>query len=640
MDLVLLLARLVLATVFLIAGIAKLADLAGSRKAAAGFGVPSRFASAAAILLPIAEIAIAAALVPVAAARWGALAALALLGAFIAAIGVNLARGRTPDCHCFGQLRSAPAGWPTIARNGVLAMGAAVVAFGGWNDPGYSAVAWLTGLSRIEAGLLIGGLLALGILAGYGWILVNLMSLNGRLLARLDDLERASTSGGTPAAVPFTEARGLSVGAPAPAFALPDVNGVTTTLDALSTAGAPVLLLFSDPGCGPCDELMRNVGRWQRDYLDALNVVVVSRGSREANLVKAREHGLDRVLLQQDQEVAGAYGAFGTPAAVLVRPDGTIGTPLAGGIGEIQSLVATELAASRHPSSIAPEFRLPNLDGVPVRLEDLRSPGLPVLLVFTDPRCGPCYELLPDIGGWQRVYGDRLTFALVSAGAPESNRAMTAEYGFAAGSILLQGENELAEAYGAEMLPAAVLIDTEGRMARPPARGAWAVRALVADALGLALPEVPVRVTAVARRGQPTPSIRRPDLDGSPIDFDAVNGSSTVLLFWSPGCVHCQDLLPAIRAWEAVPDGPRMVVITNGPVALNRGVRLRSPMIADDDRSIAAAFGTRGAPAAVVIDGRGIVASDVAGGATAVRALLDHHVALASARPLAIAQAS
>ena len=101
---------ILLAATFIVAGGAKLADLPGSRKAVAGFGVPERFAPAAGLALPIAELLIGLALIPTGSARWGALAALVLLAAFIGAIGYNLARGRTPDCHCFGQTHSAPAG--------------------------------------------------------------------------------------------------------------------------------------------------------------------------------------------------------------------------------------------------------------------------------------------------------------------------------------------------------------------------------------------------------------------------------------------------------------------------------------------------------------------------------------------------
>ena len=123
--------RLVLAAVLAAAGLAKLADRAGMRRALVDFGVPARFAPAVGALLPLAELAAAALLVPPATARWGALLALLLLAFFVAAIAVNLAEGRRPDCRCFGPLHSAPAGWPTLVRNVVLAAGAAFVALAG-----------------------------------------------------------------------------------------------------------------------------------------------------------------------------------------------------------------------------------------------------------------------------------------------------------------------------------------------------------------------------------------------------------------------------------------------------------------------------------------------------------------------------
>ena len=102
--------RLLLAGVFLTAGIGKLRDLPGSRRAVADFGVPERAARVVGLLLPLAEIAIAVSLVPAPSARWGALAAAILLAAFIVGIARALSRGEQPDCHCFGQIHSAPAG--------------------------------------------------------------------------------------------------------------------------------------------------------------------------------------------------------------------------------------------------------------------------------------------------------------------------------------------------------------------------------------------------------------------------------------------------------------------------------------------------------------------------------------------------
>src|SRR6188768_2692629 len=126
MDTLLLLARLVLSGVFVLSAVTKLADTAGSRRAMVGFGVPERFAAAAGVTLPLAELAIAVLLIPTATAWWGALGALLLLLGFIAGIAYNLRQGRTPDCHCFGQLHSAPIGPPTLVRDGLLA---AVAAF-------------------------------------------------------------------------------------------------------------------------------------------------------------------------------------------------------------------------------------------------------------------------------------------------------------------------------------------------------------------------------------------------------------------------------------------------------------------------------------------------------------------------------
>ena len=114
MSVVVLLARLVLAVVFLVAGIAKLADLAGSRQALRDFGVPAKLSTPFGVLLPLAELAVAVALLPAASAWWGALGALALLLVFVAGISYALLRGRTPECHCFGQLHSAPVGLPTL----------------------------------------------------------------------------------------------------------------------------------------------------------------------------------------------------------------------------------------------------------------------------------------------------------------------------------------------------------------------------------------------------------------------------------------------------------------------------------------------------------------------------------------------
>lgn len=341
MDIVLLVARLVLAAVFLVAGLAKLADLAGSRQAMRSFGVPASFAAPLGVMLPLAELVVAALLLPTATARWGALGALALLLAFVAGIATNLARGKRPDCHCFGQLHSSPAGWPTLARNGALAAVAAFILWQGRDTAGHSVIAWTSDLTTAERVAVGTALLALMLAAIGGWVLVQLVGQNGRLLLRLDELE-ATATGGSPrsADVAAAPASGLPVGTSAPTFNLPGLHGETVTLEALRAAGKPVVLVFSDPGCGPCNALLPEIGRWQQQHEAAMTITVVTGGALEANRTKSTEHGLTQVLLQQDREVAQAYQAQGTPTAVLVRSDGTIGSPLALGTDAIRSLVA------------------------------------------------------------------------------------------------------------------------------------------------------------------------------------------------------------------------------------------------------------------------------------------------------------
>ena len=71
MDAALLIARLVLAGVFSLAGVAKLSDIKGSRQAIIDFGVPSAIAAPLGLVLPVAELSVGATLLPASTAWWG-----------------------------------------------------------------------------------------------------------------------------------------------------------------------------------------------------------------------------------------------------------------------------------------------------------------------------------------------------------------------------------------------------------------------------------------------------------------------------------------------------------------------------------------------------------------------------------------
>ena len=485
MDVFLLIIRLLLAIVFLVAGLAKMLDRAGSRQSFVDFGFPERLARPLALALPPVELAVAMLLVFNTTSWVGAIGTFSLLLLFIAVMTYNLAKGRKPDCHCFGQLHSDPIGWDTIARNSILALLAAFLIWQGPDRPGLSVLAIINSLSITLWFGIVFATLVIAAVAAEGWFIVNLLRQNGRLLVRLEALEAQVVSGNikpipTPAPTPVL---GLAVGTPAPTFALPQLDGKEITLDGLRSAGKPVLLLFTDPACGPCGALMPQVAVWQREHASRLSIVIASRGAKEQNQALQKEHGVTNILLQQDREVSLLYQAYGTPSAVLIRPDGTIGSPLAGGEDAIASLIASSTQSPR-PAQIAPPrkevkrgdpaptFSLKDLDGKEVRSEDLR--GKQSLLLFWSPTCGFCQRMLGQLKDWEAsALPDAPQLVLISTGSVQDYRAMGLR-----SPILLDQSFAAGHAFGVSGTPSAILIDAEGKIASEVAVGAPSVLAL------------------------------------------------------------------------------------------------------------------------------------------------------------------
>ncbi len=102
------LARLVLAAVFVVAGVTKLVDRRGTTQAAIDFGAPVRIAGALSWIIPLAELTVACLLLPSETAEYGAIGALALLLIFTAAVAWNLARGKMPIAAASGSYTPSP----------------------------------------------------------------------------------------------------------------------------------------------------------------------------------------------------------------------------------------------------------------------------------------------------------------------------------------------------------------------------------------------------------------------------------------------------------------------------------------------------------------------------------------------------
>src|SRR5829696_615456 len=310
MEIVLLGARLVLAAVFLAAALGKLSDRSGFRRTLADFGVPAGPARVAGTALPLVEFVVAVALVVPGSARWGGLVAAALLLAFCAGVGRALARGETPECNCFGRVRSRPVDRATLARNLLFLSLAAFVAVAGWEHAGASPTAWADGISGGEVAVVIAlAALALAIALHVSFS-YQLFKQNGRLVARIDALERGGAA----------RPPGLGVGDAAPPFRLRDLDGRPVALAELLADG-PLLLVFGDARCESCDAALVAAGRAGSDA-GGRRIVVVASGSHEDNRAKARRYGLSTVLVQYGHEIASATRWAACPPPCRSAPTG------------------------------------------------------------------------------------------------------------------------------------------------------------------------------------------------------------------------------------------------------------------------------------------------------------------------------
>ncbi|GER90708.1 hypothetical protein KDW_48700 [Dictyobacter vulcani] len=494
MAVALLLVRLLLSFIFLLAGLAKLADLAGSQKALRDFGLPDVLARPLGSILPIVEIVLA---VGLASRVWSGLAApgaLILLLVFCAGIGYNLARGRKPDCHCFGQLYSAPAGPAALGRNALLALLALAVTIFGSRSTSMSATSWFTARPMLQQLMLLLAIIVVPLLIGGGWLLLQALRQQGLLLLRLDRVENRLGQAGILLEKTQEEesGTGLPVGAPAPAFSGKGLDGEIISLHGLLAVGKPVVLVFTDPDCAPCAVLIPEIGRWQRAYASKLTVALLSRGTVEANRAKTSEHHITRIVLQNSDELDKLYAIHGTPSAVLVHADGLIESPVAAGIESIRTLVANTVhlpvwrrrlpvVVAGNNNSAAPElqapaigtpapaFSLPDLNGETVDSNSLR--GQPTLLLFWNPDCGYCKNILPDLHAWEAEPPQGAPrLLIISSGTLEQNRLL----GLRAPVLLGEDTNVRAQ-FGATGTPMAILIDAQGKIASALAQGSFEV---------------------------------------------------------------------------------------------------------------------------------------------------------------------
>lgn len=378
----------------------------------------------------------------------------------------------------------------------------------------------------MTAALIIALVLPWLLIAALVWLLFLLVRQHGRALTSQQELrdrmaqlerslaERPATAQPAPvAALAPAAANGLPLGTPAPDFALADLSGRERRL--ADFKGRRRVLTFFGTACGFCLQMAPRLGQWQGQDPGFL---LISNGDPEQlRRLQAENNWQCDVLVAQDASVMTAYRTTGTPTGYLLDEEGKIASNLAigadalftlaesvkrqpgfnghGGL-TLESLREKEQAASGRAQAAglavrestlnrqglaagtpAPEFRLSDLKGKKRRLSDYR--GKPVLLVFSDPDCGPCQALAPQLEQLhQRVNGTGPEVVMVSRGDLQQNRLKVKEQGLTF-PVLLQKQWEVSKDYAMFATPVGYLIDELGVITKDVAVGADAILNLV-----------------------------------------------------------------------------------------------------------------------------------------------------------------
>lgn len=487
MENLLFILRILLVGIFGVAGIAKLYDLDGSKKAMQGFGVPEGIAFATGLVLPILEISIALSLLFVQTSFFGAFGAAILLGIFIVGMVWQWYQGNAPDCHCFGQVHSEPVSPKSILRNAVFIIPAIGLIIAGKDNQGLNLFDTNNNNFSDNSMTIIIGLAVIGLLAAVVYFLKQISEQQVQIMRRIEILEFTAHDGTKEVEREDVSSplEGLPIGTPAPIFELPDLNDKLVTFKSLLTPKKSTIMFFVSPTCNPCGALLPEIEQWQGELKDKLNFVFISSGGAKENAEKFAGNTLKKVLLQKDREVAEMYGAKWTPTVLLINSEGRIASRVAAGDSAIRNLI--EKVKSSNEEEILfvaadensklghelPEFNLEDVTGNAFTPKDII--GKPTLITYWSQGCGWCQRMLDDLRDWDKTKGqDEPNLLLVSSGDPERHKDIGIN-----STILLDNEGVVSTSLGMNGTPSAVLVNENGKIISEVAVGADNIWSLV-----------------------------------------------------------------------------------------------------------------------------------------------------------------
>lgn len=453
-DAVVVLAEVLLAGCFGVAGLAKLRTGGASIADLRALGITAPLAVRALRRLPTLELIVAALVAWPLTARVGASLACVLLTCFTAILVAAMQAGRKVSCHCFGSTSERPVdGW-TLLRNVVL-VAAAVLLIVAPPTLASSSQRWLVVAGAViltQAALLHSELRA------------PVHVIPTRVAALLDE-EGTATQVARPLLIQSLDSRGL--------------------------ADRPVVAVFVDPHCGPCSRLLAEVAGSPPVEVGSRTVVLVTSGPLVEDVVLAQ--AVDAMVSDPNGDLATESRIPGTPAAVIVSASGmAIGEPALGldavrdllyphrrrfpisseapsapPVGVAATIQRTEVRAPRATAQSPLSSLTAHAMDVPSSLGRHYETGLPVpaadpagrwtVVLHSGQGCVDC----PDLAAAARSRQVETRHRLVILGTVEDSDP----------DLVVDDGRGFAQAVGLDSGPAIVVLDEGGRPLAAPAFG-------------------------------------------------------------------------------------------------------------------------------------------------------------------------
>ncbi len=486
MEVVLLVLRLSLSAVFGTAGLAKLFDQAGSEQALRDFGVPASLVRPMLVILPAAELLIAGSLLFNSSSWYGAVGASVLLLVFIAGMLYQLAKGNSPDCHCFGQIHNEPVGKASVVRNIVLLALSGYLVFSGPSVQGISLI-------NSEKDILpfVLGLTVIILLAGALFLLMRISEQQSQIMRRLEILELVGNDGSQVEREDLGHPHeGLPIGAQFPDFQLPGLDGKPVSLADVRAENMPVLFLFISPTCTPCKSMVAEFKEWITVLDGKVRLVFVSNGKKRDNEDKFGLIPINNILLQKDRELAELVKAKWTPTAVFMDASGRIASHIAAGDAAMRTLVDqvmtadlnqeftyfTNGSADTHKIKIGrdiPQFTLQDISGNEINADAFT--GEDTLVTFWSLTCPHCLEMMKDLREWDKAKGEDDPRLIVFS---DGDKAEHEKFELTS-PIVLEHGYKTAGKFGMFGTPSAVLVNRNGKIVSETAIGAAEIWSLI-----------------------------------------------------------------------------------------------------------------------------------------------------------------